>query len=233
MPENTIKTECNRCGTCCQKGGPALHFNDLALVQNKFLHLEHLVTIRKGEPVYPLAAEKPEPAASEIIKIKGRRREWTCLFFEEKEAKCGIYMHRPLECSLLKCWDTADLENAAGKNLLSRYDILAPQDPILQYITKHDSKCALDDLALLFSILNSDHAKHQAQDELTELVQTDLAIRTQACAGFDLSLDLELFFFGRPLFKILHQFGINMEMANGVCRLFFPPSQAFTPFAGI
>lgn len=233
MPENTMKTECDRCGTCCKKGGPALHFKDLTLLQRNFLNPEQLITIRKGEPVYAVGADKPEPAASEIVKIKGRGGSWTCLFYKEKEALCSIYESRPLECSQLKCWDTTDLENAAGKDLLSRYDILSPQDPILQHIQTHDADCALDNLSMLLASLNRDDAKDRAAAGLTELVRADLAIRSQSCTRFNLSLDLELFLFGRPLFKILHEFGINMQLTNGVCRLFIPPSQSFAPFAEI
>lgn len=228
-----MKTKCDRCGTCCQKGGPALHFKDRTLLQNRFLHMEHLITIRKGEPVYSVTAEKPEPAASEIIKIKGRDGEWSCMFFEKKRAECRIYESRPLECSLLKCWDTADIENAAGKDLLSRYDILAPQDPIMQHIKIHDNKCALENLALLLSALDTKHAKHKAESDLTELVQTDLAIRSQAIARFNFSLDLELFYFGRPLFKILDQFGIKMQLVKGVCRLSFHSSKTHATFSKV
>ena len=219
MNDHYRKTECDRCGTCCAKGGPALHFVDLPLLQNKRLNLEQLITIRKREPVFSLASENPEPAKSEIIKIKGKGNEWTCFFYESKKANCAIYNHRPLECSLLKCWDTADLENVAGKNLLSRYDIIAPNDPILPFLKNQDEKCCLENLSQCLSSLNRADSRQQALTDLTGLVSYDLAIRSQACKKFDLPLDLELFFFGRPLFKILNQFDIRMHIVNGICHL--------------
>jgi Fe-S-cluster containining protein len=230
MTENTSKKACDCCGTCCKEGGPALHYEDRALLQNNRLNRKHLITIRKGEPVFSLAAENPEPAHSEIIKIKGRGAEWTCLFFQEKGAKCVIYEHRPLECSVLKCWETADIEKVAGRNLLSRYDLLAPHDPLLPYIKAHDDKCSLENLALMLSALNSESSQPVAADSLTRLVNIDLAIRSQACARFHFSLDLELFFFGRPFFKILNQFGIDLHEENGICSLSLPssPSAAMT-----
>ena len=228
MTGNTTKTACARCGTCCRKGGPALHYEDRTLLQNNFLNLEHLITIRKGEPVFSPAAANPEPAESEIIKIKGKGAEWTCFFFKEKDAACAIYDHRPLECSLLKCWETADLEKIAGRNLISRHDIIAPHDPVLPFIKKHDDKCSLEELDRLLSAVNLENTRQQAVTDLTALVNTDMALRTHVHARLHLSLDLELFFFGRPLFIILNQFGLEVHEENSVYRL----SLASAPSSG-
>lgn len=219
MGKNKTKQECDRCGTCCTNGGPALHNGDMVLLQDNWLNPEHLITIRKGEPVFSPTADKPEPAVSEIIKIKGQGVEWTCLFFHENDATCEIYEHRPLECSLLKCWDTDELEKIAGKNLLNRRDIIAPHDPVLAFVEIHDEKCGLEKLAHLLAALNKKDSQQQVLTDLTSLVNTDLTIRSQACARFGLSLDLELFFFGRPLFKILNQFDLVMHEHNGVFRM--------------
>ena len=224
MSKNTIKTECDRCGICCTKGGPSLHCEDKNLLLNNRLNLEHLITIRKGEPVLSLSTGSPEPNQSEIVKIKGRGTEWTCIFFQEKEAKCTKYEDRPLECSLLKCWETADLEKVAGKSLLNRYDILAPQDPIIPFTKAIDEQCPLEKLDLMLSGLSRENSRHQAMADLTHLVNTDLAIRSQAFAELRFSLDLELFFFGRPIFKILNQYGIETHEVNGTCILSLIPS---------
>lgn len=224
MSKNTIKTECDRCGICCTKGGPSLHYDDRNLLLNNRLNLEHLITIRKGEPVLSLSTGDPEPTQSEIVKIKGRGTEWTCIFFQKKEAKCTIYENRPLECTLLKCWDTENLENVVGRNLLSRYDIIASQDPIVPFIKAIDEQCLLENLAQQLSALSRENSRHQAMADLTHLVNTDLAIRSQAFAELRFSLDLELFFFGRPLFKILNQYGIETHEANGTSTLSLIPS---------
>jgi Fe-S-cluster containining protein len=219
MPDTQNKTECDHCGTCCTKGGPALHHEDRPLLLNKWLKREHLVTIRKGEPVLSLSDENPAPAQSEIVKIKGKGIEWTCFLFEDIEKKCSIYDHRPLECSLLKCWDTADLVNTAGKNLLCRYDIIDPHEPIMPLIREHEKKCSLENLAQLLSAIYGQNSQQEAINGLSKMVNTDLEIRSQACAELNLSLDLELFFFGRPFFTLLTQFGIKTHEENGVCFL--------------
>ena len=216
---NNAKKECTRCGTCCLKGGPALHYEDRVLLSKNFLTLEHLVTIRKGEPVFSPEAEAPEPATSEFLKIKGKGNEWSCFFFDKENAACAIYSHRPLECSLLKCWETADIEKAAGRNLISRHDIIAPNDPVLPFIKEHDDACSLQNLDRLLSALNKENSRQQALRDLTALVNTDMAIRAHACARFRFSLELELFFFGRPLFVLLDQFGIETRQENGGCSL--------------
>ena len=229
---NTAKTECDRCGTCCINGGPALHYEDITLLQNNILNREHLITIRKGEPVFSPGTEKLEPAESELVKIKGKGIEWICIFFKEKEAACAIYNHRPLECTLLKCWEPADLEMIAGRKLLSRHDIIAPDDPLLPFITKHDDICSLESLDRLLTALDRENSQQQAITELTALVNADMTLRAQADARFHLSLDLELFYFGRPLFKILDQFGIKTYEENGVCRLYRTSSLSSDKLAG-
>ena len=219
MKECMTKTECDRCGTCCTKGGPALHYEDSPLLHNNLLTPEHLITVRKGEPVFTLSDGNPRPALSEIVKIKGSGPEWTCLFFRAEKSECAIYEHRPLECSLLKCWDTADVERIAGRNLMNRYDIVAPHDPVRPFIKLHEDICSLENLAQILSALERKDSHQQALSALTSLVNSDLAIRSQALERFRFSLDLELFYFGRPLFTFMNQFGIHTHEENGVCSL--------------
>ena len=47
--DDQSKTSCNRCGSCCKQGGPALHMQDLDLVLSGKLHFEDLITVRRGE----------------------------------------------------------------------------------------------------------------------------------------------------------------------------------------
>ena len=46
--------------------------------------------------------------------------------------------------------------------------------------------------------------------KLTALVHRDLAIRSKAISEFGLSLEAELFLFGRPLFKVLSARGFQL-----------------------
>jgi Fe-S-cluster containining protein len=211
--------ECRRCGTCCLKGGPALHSEDLALLQGNFLHKEDLITIRKGEPLLSLSGENVHPAPAEFFKVKGRDAEWTCIFFDRRKASCRIYDRRPLECSLLQCWDTAALEKVAGKNLLNRFDIIAPHDPVMPFIEAQEIECPLSILGHLIESVTREQVHPEAMAQLTNLANADLSIRSKAHEKFHFSLELELFYFGRPLFIILKQFGMMLRVEHGTVIL--------------
>ena len=118
MPD--ISIECKRCGTCCIKGGPSFHIEDRSLIDEGYIPAKHLYTIRIGEQVCDNRIDKIISAPSEIIKIKGQGNNWTCFFYEEAENKCNIYQFRPVECRLLNCRDTREIEQIFGKDLLTR-----------------------------------------------------------------------------------------------------------------
>jgi len=219
MSKPKLKTECERCGTCCIKGGPALHLEDKRLLEQKCIDRECLITIRKGEPVFSLKENKIEWAGKEIVKLKGKHTEWTCLFYEQESSSCSIYLHRPLECILLRCWDTTEAEAIAGKKLLNRIDIISQNEPVMKYIQRHEKECSLE----ILHQLNTKSPKTIDKNilaELTGLVNKDLALRTEALNHLNFTLDLELFYFGRPVFKILSQFNLIPREINGKIHLF-------------
>jgi Fe-S-cluster containining protein len=196
------------------KGGPALHVEDRDLIQQKFIKQEFLITIRKGEPVFSLEETKPYWAQTEIIKLRGKQSQWSCIFYDQDSFSCSIYQHRPVECILLKCWDTVALERLAGKSLLNRIDIISSHEPVMQYIQRYEKECDLE----IFDKLNIKQNRTIDKNtlaELTVLVNKDLALRSEAISDLNLNLDLELFYFGRPMFKILSQFSLIPREANG------------------
>ena len=196
------------------KGGPALHLEDKKLLEQKFIERESLITIRKGEPVFSLEENKTEWAGNEIVKLKGTHTEWSCIFYEQETSSCSKYQHRPLECVLLKCWDTAELEAIAGKRLLSRFDIISQNEPVMNYIQKHEKECGLEILHQLITKPQKTF-DNNILAELNELVNKDLAIRSEALMHLKFTLDLELFYFGRPVFKILSQYALIPREING------------------
>lgn len=214
MSKRKLKTECERCGTCCIKGGPALHIEDKKLLVHKNIDRESLITIRKGEPVFSLEEDGTELAENEIVKLKGKHSEWSCIFYDQKTFSCLNYLHRPLECILLKCWDTVELKAIAGKRLLSRFDIISQNEPVIKYIHNHEKECSLGILNQL-NIKPNKTIDKSILAELTELVNKDLALRSEAQMHLNFNLDLELFYFGRPVFKILSQFALIPREING------------------
>ena len=209
MAKNT--SQCKQCGTCCRKGGPALHQEDLEILRTGQIELQHLVTIRKGEMALAPVSDTPQATDRELIKTAGRGSDWTCCFFDEQTNTCTIYENRPLECRLLQCWDTATIEAVINKDTLARTDIIGPDDPILEFIGAHEQACPLSRVISLAAKLHGAVAKQPILAELTDLVRRDLQIRARAVAAFNIPVAVELFYFGRPLFVLLSPYNIGIH----------------------
>ena len=116
-------SECVRCGTCCEKGGPCFHWEDRRLIENGVIPTRYLYTIRKGELANDNVKGGFMRVESDIIKIKGKNNSWICVFFDEEKRLCTIYNDRPLECRALKCWNTSEIEQIYARNRLARKDL--------------------------------------------------------------------------------------------------------------
>lgn len=145
-------SRCRRCGTCCLKGGPALHREDLALMQEGFLMWRDLCTLRAGEPVHDQILGRAMLLESDCVKIRAVPESNACSFFRSSKASCACYAHRPLECRALKCWDTTELAQAAGQPRLSRPDILG-NSALVELIQEHENRC---DCGRLMEMLRRD-----------------------------------------------------------------------------
>jgi Fe-S-cluster containining protein len=210
----TETKHCKQCGTCCRKGGPALSREDIALVRQGHIRHDQLVTIRQGELGYNPATGRLEPVPVELLKIRGQGSGWTCLFFAEEGNSCTIYGHRPATCRILQCWQPEALLATIYQNTLRRADLINPNDPIIAEIERHEQACPGKEFtALLTETGGTDLAR------LTGLVRADLAIRAEVAQKIGLSLELEFFLFGRPLFKQLTGSGIECVEENGEIRL--------------
>jgi len=211
METGTEKQTCDRCGSCCKQGGPALHSQDLVLVRSGSLTFEHLVTVRKGELAYQPLKESATPVVEEFLKLQGRSGSWCCRFYDETGKACTIYNHRPVACGLLDCTSPEALLAITGKDLLTRFDCMSIDDPLLLMVRQHEQECPCPDMTLLSTELGSATGRSKLLDELTRLVNTDLAFRQQASRTQGLSVAAELFYFGRPLFQLLLPLGVRVQ----------------------
>ncbi len=210
-------TTCERCGTCCRRGGPALHGDDRELVVSGRLGIGDLVTVRRGELALQPLAHTPTPVEREFVKIQGRAGEWCCRFYDEENAACTIYGHRPLACRLLQCRAPDPVAAIAGKDLLDRFDCMAADDPLRPVVLAHERECPCPPLAALAAALDVPKQRNSLLAELTQRVNRDLALREQAVRVHGLSVGAELFYFGRPLFQLLPPLGIRVrECGRGV-----------------
>jgi Fe-S-cluster containining protein len=204
------KTQCIRCGTCCEKGGPSFHIQDRHLIEDGIIHTRYLYTIRKGELVHDNVQGHLKPADSDIIKIKGKSPSWECVFFEKGDESCRIYDHRPLECRLLKCWDTRDIEAVYEKDRLTRQDILAGIEGLWELIDGHEKQCSHDTINRVLQ--DSDGVfKKQAQELIADALQYDRAIRELVLENGNVTPDMIDFLFGRPLTDTLKSAGIDID----------------------
>jgi Fe-S-cluster containining protein len=210
--ETNDQEHCQRCGTCCRQGGPALHDEDRSLLENGGLTTAELVTVREGEPAHDPLQDAVMPAAAEFIKIRGQGGSWSCTFFETEANSCRIYRQRPLECNLLFCRDTAPLEEVIGKDLLTRKHLLSEDDPVLVLIDRLEEESPYQRVNELLAM---NTPSDEQIEQLTSLVRRDLAIRQAFLNHFPDREKEELFIFGRPLFLVLAPYGFQLVESDG------------------
>jgi len=211
-------TECIRCGTCCEKGGPSFHLEDMPLIEKGIILTKHLYTIRAGELSYDNIKERILPAATDIIKIKGQKDLWTCFYFDENQNACRIYKFRPLECRALKCWDTRDIEEMYSKNRLTRQDLIATVEGLWDLIEEHHGRCSYAKLQKLLGVLDGGK-NHQALKDISFMVRYDMEIRSLAVQKGGLDPEMTYFLFGRPLQDTIRMYGFRIVQNNENYRL--------------
>lgn len=206
---------CKQCGRCCKAGGPALHTKDLELVKEGKIPLRNLITLRKGELAHNPITGKIVPTEVELVKIKGKGKDWDCCYLNSVSNTCTIYENRPEACSVLKCWQPEELLEMVGKDTLSRLDILAEDDPIRALVEEHENLVRCPDMEEIAALRpNIPEPKRRA---LETLVNEDIKLRVFAVQEHKLELSEELFYFGRPLFQLLQPLGAKVkETASGL-----------------
>lgn len=203
---------CRQCGTCCRKGGPALHTEDAHLLTEGVLQLQDLVTFRAGELVRDTSNDSVVPLPAEIVKIAAphgsRRDDWTCRFLTS-DNRCFIHEQSPAECKALFCDDPKALLGMHGKERLDRKAILellrAPQW-LIDSVEAHEARCGYAELIELASRLENEEAARKA---LVEVVEYDRAFRDLIVEKGNVRPEMLDFLFGRPLLYTVIMFGID------------------------
>jgi len=211
-------TECQRCGTCCEKGGPAFHLTDKPLVEKGIILLKYLFTIREGEPAHENVKGGLTRVSSDIIKIKGKGNTWRCVFLEEIDKSCRIYENRPLECRVLKCWDTKDLEKIYLKDMLTRQDLISSMEGLWELVEDHQKRC---DYGLLEALINTfkDNKDKDDEEKIFEIIRYDAQLRNLVVEKGGLDIEMLDFLFGRPLLKTITMFGLIVQQDGDQLRL--------------
>ncbi|MBW2107406.1 MAG: YkgJ family cysteine cluster protein [Deltaproteobacteria bacterium] len=222
-PNNKVpQTYCLRCGTCCKKGGPALHHEDRVLFDQGLLSWAQVYTLRRGEMVRDLD-DRLVPLDQEIIKIKGRDRAWTCLFYEDAHKKCRIYPSRPVECAALKCWDPRPLREAMKRPYLKRLDLLGRNSPLAQVVRAHEGRCSYQAIEGVVKHLESPDAC-KAANHILELVSYDDFVRSFVIKRLNMDSGATDFLFGRALRVTIRTFGLQVKQEGDTLFLAPRPS---------
>lgn len=211
--ENVV-TSCRRCGICCKKGGPAFHQIDRPLIENGLIQIRYLYTIRKGELVRDPIRGSILPVDSELVKIKSKADEGTCTFYDDLNEKCQIYTDRPIECQLLKCWDTRALEEMYEQDRLSREDLLADVAGLWELAVEHEQRCGYSRMGDLISRLKKEYRKHLA-DEVGAIIAYDNHLRQLVIEKGQIEPETLDFIFGRSLKHTIELFGVRLQQVKG------------------
>jgi Fe-S-cluster containining protein len=202
------KTQCNHCGACCRKGGPALHLDDQPLVENGAIPLSDLFTIREGEPAFDNVRQSLSPAPSDIVKIKGMENSWTCRYYDEPGRRCLIYVHRPLECRVLKCWDTRKIEAVYAQTRLTRRELIQNVDGLWDLAQSHQQRCSYDAVLRFIDPPTLSVLEAGPRELILERIRYDRGIRDLVTEKGLLSHDLLDFLFGRPFDVVIRPLGL-------------------------
>ncbi len=222
------RTECVRCGVCCTKGGPTLHLEDIGAFKDSSVKRSDLYTMRKGETVFNNIEGKPSVLSEEIIKIKGTGESYSCSFYDPDQKACAIYANRPIECRVLKCWDTKDLEAIFEKNRLQRKHLIPPDTVIAEAIAGHEQRCSYSTIETLVKKMGGSETS-EAVEKFLELLQFDHHLRPFIAKKLELPIEEMDFFFGRPLTTTIKMFGLQVKQ-NGDAFLLTPIEKGIGEF---
>lgn len=205
---------CRQCGVCCRKGGPAFHLTDRHLIDGGKIPARDLFTIRAGEPAFDNVRGGLQPAATDLIKIKGKTGSWECVFLDGETRRCGIYAQRPAECRALQCRNPGELKKIYRQERLTRRDLLQQAEDIWALVADHQRRC---DYALIFDLWGrggSPPPPRAARQQLIEIVSYDIQLRQLISEQEGMDGALTDFLFGRPLTQTLPPLGIEVRPAT-------------------
>ncbi|MEJ2247032.1 MAG: YkgJ family cysteine cluster protein, partial [Acidobacteriota bacterium] len=137
---------CLRCGECCSRVSPSLHFEDLGLFNKGILQYRDVYTLRKGEPVLNNIKGNLDTLSQELIKIKEDPESRQCNFYQEEEKSCRIYEQRPLQCRTQECWNPQALEQLWNRDKLTRQHFLNDDADFMELVEIHEQRCSTENL---------------------------------------------------------------------------------------
>ncbi|HWR03920.1 MAG TPA: YkgJ family cysteine cluster protein [Humidesulfovibrio sp.] len=216
------ETACRRCGTCCRKGGPALHAADAHLFSGEnALELSLVVTLRAGEPAFDQVRGQAMPLEHELLKLRGAGGTWTCAQYDAKTRSCGLYDRRPQECRTLSCQDTSALAAMYDKDRLRRADLLPKGHAIHAVMAEHEALVPVARIAALAGELRAGGQEGlDAEAELSRMALSDRAFRKSLAERAGIPSEYHDFFLGRDAAALFAAAGLSLrDDARLGCRV--------------
>ncbi len=208
LKTDSTRTHCIRCGECCLNSSPSLQVEDARLIKDKFIERHNLYTIRAGELVHDNIHNQLRTSKREFIKIKEKVEGRGCIYYEEEGKACGIYDHRPIQCSALACWDDREFMRVYEGPKLDRQEII--HDKIIPgLIEQHEKKCSYRELKRYVSRIEADGEK--AVEKILELLRFDYELRPFVSEKMGIDSSEMNFVFGRPLIETITTFGLQVK----------------------
>lgn len=202
---------CRRCGTCCLKGGPALHLEDQPLVDSGKIPLKHLMTFRQGEPTRDNVTDTIAPAVTDIIRVRGiHENRPDCVFYDRAPKKCTMYDQRPVECEALKCWDTQKIISIYNRRRLTRRHLISQVPGLWELVEDHQDHCDYAYVSEMVDKIRRINPDKEAMSELLEMIRYDQHLREVTQERAKLDPGMLLFLFGRPLSFTIRLFEMKM-----------------------
>lgn len=207
--DDSQRDSCRRCGTCCLKGGPAFHIADRELLESGRVRMNDVYTIREGEPIYDNVQQGISAAETDIIKVRGTGKTWACRFLEQSDNSCGIYENRPIECQVMTCWDTSEIEAIYNVDRLTRKDLVSKVEGLWELVEDHHERCSYHVIRTLLQEGNG-KLEGDAAAQVFEMIKYDLAIRPMMAEQGKLDPEMIDFLLGRPLIETISLYGLEV-----------------------
>jgi Fe-S-cluster containining protein len=209
--------ECKRCGTCCEKGGPTLHRQDLALFDKGILSMTDCITHRRGELLHNQLQGMVLPLTEELVKVAsapdGKKKSTVCRFY--KPGECTIHSDRPAECRAMDCENPDELAAMYDKNRIARADLVAPDSAMGQLMAAHDAQCDLMLMAELALRIRKSARDREAYDQVLAMRAYDAAVREKVMEHVEADESVLQFLFGRSLDLLFPGYGLRCLSQGG------------------
>lgn len=180
-----------------------MHVQDRPLVLAGSLVLRDLVCIRQGELVLDPRQNNLVPVNQEILKIRGNRSSWSCIYFDSDTSGCTIYTHRPAECHALSCMDASSLFKVMDTPYLGRFDLVGSGSALGECIVEHEGLFPVPRAMTWAQAWKTMARGGSTQDQLRAMVRHEWSFRQIFAARVQAHDDDLWVYFGRPLWLVL------------------------------